>query len=65
MKVKHAITLLVLGYCLDFLGALFKITHRPDANIILTVAAFLKIGGALLFLYKLTNYPKIKEFLNS
>ena len=65
MKAKHAITLLVLGYCFDFWGALVKITHAPYADIVLTIGAILKILGALLFLYKLTNYPKIKEFMNS
>ena len=65
MKTKHAIAVLVLGYCLDFIGALFKIIHSPGADTFLTIAAVLKITGALLFLYKLTNYSKIKEFLNS
>jgi len=64
MKAKHAIILLVIGYCLDFAGSLFKILHRPGADNLLTVAAILKILGALLLLYKIINYPKIKEFLN-
>lgn len=62
MKAKHAITLLVLGYCLDFIGALIKILHRPEADATLTAAAVLKVLGALFFLYKLTNYPKFKDF---
>jgi len=65
MKAKHAIILLILGYCLDFWGGLNKILHTPQANILLTVAAILKIPGALLFLYKLVSYPKWKNFLNS
>ena len=65
MKVKHAIILFVLGYCLDFVGALFKIVHHPNSNIVLTAAVTLKVLGALLFLYKITTYPKIKEFMNS
>jgi hypothetical protein len=65
MKAKHAITLLVLGYCFDFIGGLLKILHRPYADFILILAAVLKVIGALLFLYKLTNYPKIKDFLES
>lgn len=65
MKVKHAISLLVFGYCLDFAGAVFVIMHRPSAHTLLTFAAILKIMGALLLLYKITNYPKIKEFINS
>ena len=63
MKTKHAIILLVFGYCLDFIGALFKILHTAQADITLTIAAILKVLGALLFLYKLLTYPKIKDFL--
>ena len=64
MKAKHAISLLVFGYCFDFMGGLLKILHRPGADTVLIIAAVLKILGALLFLYKLTNYPKIKDFFN-
>ena len=62
MKAKHAVSILVFGYCLDFIGALFKILHTTEADMTLTAAAILKVVGALLFLYKLTNYPKIKDF---
>ena len=64
MKAKHAVSILVLGYCLDFIGALFKILHTAQADITLTIAAILKVVGALLFLYKLTNYPKVKDFFD-
>jgi hypothetical protein len=64
MKTKHAISLLVIGYCLDFIGALRKITHSADADIFYYAATILKVAGGLLFLYKLTNYPKIKDFMN-
>lgn len=62
MKAKYAISLLIFGYCLDFIGGLFKILHRHEADITLTVAAVLKVLGALLILYKLANYPKFKDF---
>ncbi len=62
MKAKHAITLLVSGYCFDFIGGLFKILHRSGADTLLIVAAILKIFGLLLFLYKLSTYPRIKSF---
>ncbi|RYY88910.1 MAG: hypothetical protein EOO15_07745 [Chitinophagaceae bacterium] len=65
MKAKHAITLLVLGYCLDFAGALQKILHSPSANAILYAGMFCKVVGALLFLYKLTRYPKVRDFMES
>ena len=64
MKAKHAISLLVFGYCLDVIGALLKILHTEYANLVLTLAAILQVLGALLFLYKLANYPKFKEFLD-
>ncbi len=64
MKTKHAIILLLCGFCLDFVGALFKILHTEQANITLTIAAVLKVLGALLFLYKLTTYSKFKDFMN-
>ena len=64
MKAKHAVSILVFGYCLDFIGSLFKILHTAQADTTLTVAAVLKVVGALLFLYKLTNYPKIKDFFD-
>jgi len=64
MKAKYAIILLIFGYCFDFIGAFLKITHQPGADTVFLIATILKVIGALLFLYKLTNYPKIKEFLN-
>ena len=64
MKAKYAIVLLVFGYCLDFIGGLFKILHEPGADGLLTVAALIKVVGLLLFLYKLTNYPPVKDFFN-
>jgi hypothetical protein len=64
MKAKHAISLLVFGYCLDFIGGLLKILHTAQADMTLTIAAILKVLGALFFLYKLSTYPKIKEFLD-
>jgi hypothetical protein len=63
MKAKYAISLLVFGYCLDFVGALLKILHAAGADFTLTVAVVFKVLGALLFLYKLLNYPKFRDFL--
>lgn len=64
MKAKHAVLLLVLGLCLDFIGALFKILHWPYADVLLITGMTLKVAGALLFAYKLISHPKVKDFLN-
>jgi hypothetical protein len=64
MKAKYALFIFGLGYCLEFIGALMKILHTYHADSILVVATILKVLGALLLIYKVSNYPKFKEFLN-
>jgi len=64
MKVKHAIIFLVVGFCLDFIGVLFKIMHYANGDTLLTIATFLKVFGGLLLLYKILTNPKIKDFMN-
>lgn len=64
MKVKHAILLLVVGFCCDFIGADFKILHMVYADPLFVVGMVLKVVGILLFAYKLFTYPKAKDFLN-
>jgi len=64
MKTKYAIILLLVGYCFDFIGTLQKVLHHSYGNEILILATFLKISGVLLLLYKITTYPKIKDFMD-
>ena len=65
MKAKHALIILVMGYCLDFIGGLFKIEHWAYGDEMLIIATVLKVAGAIIFLTKLLAHPKVKEFLNS
>lgn len=60
--MKYALTLLVFGLCLDFIGALLKILHHPFANSLLIIGTVLKVLAALLFLYKVLKHPKFKDF---
>jgi hypothetical protein len=46
-------------------GALFKILHTEQATITLTIAAVLKVLGALLFLYKLKTNDSRAIFIIS
>lgn len=64
MKVKHSIIFLVLGFCLDLIGGLFKIMHYQYGDTLLIIATIMKVFGALTFLYKLMTYPKFKDFIN-
>ena len=64
MKAKHALIILVIGYCLDFIGALYKLEHWENGDNILVTATIFKVVGAIIFLIKLLTHPKVKEFLN-
>jgi hypothetical protein len=64
MKVKHAIVLLTLGICLDFIAAVMKILHWQGADLMFIVALIVKVTGALALLFKILTYGKLKDFLN-
>lgn len=64
MKTKHALIILVIGFVISFVGALFKLMHWPFASVMLTVATILQVIGIIILLYKLVTYPKLKDFLN-
>ncbi len=64
MKLKHAVTFIIIGHCLEFFGYLQKILHTPIADNILIVATILKILGGILLLYKILTHPKAKEVLD-
>ena len=64
MKAKHALILLLAGYCLDLVGAGMKMLQLGSGSTLLFVALILKLTGGLVFLYKLVTYPKWKDFLN-
>jgi hypothetical protein len=65
MKAKHALLLIAVGYCLQFLGAYFKIVHRGSANFLLLAAMILKVAGVVLLCWKLIRYPGLHKFLES
>jgi hypothetical protein len=65
MKVKHAIILLAIGFCLDFFGSWMKIVHWATADSTLLAGSVLKITGTLLLLYKLLSNRKLRAWLNS
>jgi len=64
MKAKHAIALVIIGYCLEFIGSFFRIVHRPGADLAFLVALVLKVVGALILLFKIISYPKFRDFMN-
>ena len=64
MKAKYSISIIVIGYCLDFMGALFKIQHQSFADNVLILATFLKVFGLMLLAYKIITYDGFRSFMN-
>lgn len=64
MKIKHALIYVAVGYCFDFLGALYKILHHQYADELFIAGTVFKIAGLGLFVIKLLTHPKAKDFLN-
>ncbi|WBA43355.1 GldL-related protein [Hymenobacter canadensis] len=64
MKIKYFLVLLFLGFCVDFVGALFKIQHWAGADLLLISGMALKALGVVGLLLKLLTHPKLREFLN-
>ncbi len=64
MKLRYAIILLVIGYCIEAFGALQKIMHTSMADTILSVGIYFVIAAWIIVLLKLLTHPKVKEFLD-
>lgn len=64
MKLKHGITLLAIGFCLEFVGGLMRILHYPHAVNILMIATIIKITALVFITFKMLSHPQLKELLN-
>ena len=64
MKAKHALVMIVAGYCLNFIGGLLKILWS-EADLILITATVLTVAGILLLATKILKFESFEEFLNS
>lgn len=64
MKAKYALIILIVGFALSIIGAMFKIMHWPFASDMLMVSTAMQVIGCITLLYKLVTYPKIKDFLD-
>ena len=64
MKAKYTIVIILVGYCLEFMGGLFKIQHNSFAVNILVTAIVIKVLGMVLLTYKIIQYQGFKKFMN-
>lgn len=64
MKVKHILTLFIIGLICSVLGALFKIMHWSFAPELLSGGTFLQIIAGFLGIWKIYTTKEFKKFLN-
>ncbi|PSG91617.1 gliding motility protein GldL [Aurantibacter aestuarii] len=65
MKVKHILAVLISGFALSIISAVFKILHLQFAQEALILATLLIVIGFILLIIKLFTSKKFKDFLNS
>jgi hypothetical protein len=53
MKIKYAIGILIVGFCITLYGSLQKILHTPSADAFLKIGLGITVVGFILLLYKL------------
>jgi hypothetical protein len=64
MKLKHALILFAMGWCVVIIGSLVKIMHYYDASGFFITGTILQIIAIVVFVVKLIKHPKVKDFLN-
>ncbi len=65
MKVKYIIALLLIGWIVMIVGALYKLTHKPGADLVLTIGTGIKVVAIFLGIVKLFTSKKFRNFLDS
>ena len=64
MKVKHILTIFILGLICTVLGALFKVMHWPLAPELLSGGTFLQVIAGIIGVCKIYTTDSFKKFLN-
>ena len=66
MKIKHAIIIFLIGYCVNVIAVLLRILHLflNFSDIIFTVSTIFTVTGVILFACKLLTSEKFKDFLD-
>ncbi len=64
MKLKHALILFTIGWCLIIEGPLMKIMHWFSTDVFFIVGNILQVTALIAFAIKLLKHPKVKDFFN-
>ncbi len=58
MKMKYAVIVLAIGFCIEGIGILQKVLHTPLADTFLISGKCILFVGCGLFVYMLFKKPK-------
>ncbi len=64
MKIKHFLSLFIIGFFISIIGALFKILHWGFGFELANIGFIIRIVAVILIFWKLTSKDKLNEFLN-
>lgn len=65
MTARGAIVLLLVGFAVSIIGALFKIQHWPNAGGLLIASSLMQAFAVIVLALKVSRYPGFKDFLDS
>ena len=64
MKFRYALFIYLIGYCFNFVGALFKIQHWQGASLLLTVATTMNVLGIIAIFVSIATNKKLRDIIN-
>ena len=65
MTARGAIVLLLVGFAVSIIGALFKVQHWPYSTMVLVASSLMQAIAVILLAVKVSRYPGFKDFLDS
>ena len=64
MTARGAIVLLLVGFVVSIIGALFKIQHWPHSTAVLIASSLMQTIAVIVLAIKVSGYPGFKDFLD-
>ncbi len=64
MTARGAIVLLLIGFAVSIMGALFKIQHWPYSTFFLVASSLMQASAVIVLAIKVSRHPGFKDFLD-
>ena len=65
MTARVAIIILLIGFAVSIVGALFKFQHWPYSTMVLVASSIMQAIAVIVLAIKVARYPGFKDFLDS